>query len=85
MSPSWLTETLLSSPSSMTISSRSFFIELNVVRSLHIWRDALVSMTHAAGAEAWVSAVAFSAIPIKSRSPFVASEADGVPLLTLLC
>jgi len=42
-------------------------------------------MTHAAGPEAAVSAVAFSASQIRSRSPAVASEADAVPLLTLFC
>jgi hypothetical protein len=41
-------------------------------------------MTHAAGAEAMVSEVAFSASQMRSPSPAVASEADGVPLLTLL-
>ena len=40
-------------------------------------------MTHAAGAEAAVSAVAFSASRIRSRSPAVASKADAVCLLTL--
>jgi hypothetical protein len=41
-------------------------------------------MTLAAGAEAAVSAVAFMASQIRSRSPSVASDADAVPLLTLL-
>jgi len=41
-------------------------------------------MTHAAGAEAVVSAVAFSASQIRSRSPAVASEAYAVSLLTML-
>jgi hypothetical protein len=41
-------------------------------------------MTHAAGAEAAVSAVAFLASKIRLRSPAVASEQDAVPLLTLL-
>ena len=42
-------------------------------------------MTHAAGAEAVVSAVAFSASQIRSQSPAAASDADVVPLLSLLC
>jgi len=41
-------------------------------------------MTHAAGAEAAVSADAFLASQIRSRSPAVASDADAAPLLTLL-
>jgi hypothetical protein len=41
-------------------------------------------MTHAAGAEVVVSAVGFPASLIRSRSPAVASDADAVPLLTLL-
>ena len=55
------------------------------MRSLYIWCDAPELMTHAAGAGAPVSAVAFSANQIRSRSPAVASEADDVPLLTLMC
>jgi hypothetical protein len=54
------------------------------VGSLHIWWDALESMTHAAGAEAAVSAVAFSASQIRSRFPAVTSDAIAVLLLTLL-
>jgi len=42
-------------------------------------------MTHAAVVEVAVSAVAFSASQIRSRSPAVACEADAVPLMTLLC
>jgi len=42
-------------------------------------------MTHAAGADAALSAVAFSASQIRLRSPSVASDADAVTLLTLLC
>jgi len=53
--------TLMSSPSSMTIGWRSFCIELNLVRSLHIWCDALELMTHEDGAETAVSAVALLA------------------------
>jgi hypothetical protein len=41
-------------------------------------------MIHAARAEAAVSAVAFSASQIRSRSPAVASNADALPLLTLV-
>jgi len=41
-------------------------------------------MTHAAGAEAAVSAVALPTSQIRSQSPAVASDADAVPLLTLL-
>jgi len=41
-------------------------------------------MTHAAGVEAALTAVPFSASQIRSLSPAVASEADAVPLLTLL-
>jgi len=81
-SPWWLTVTMLSSPSSMTIGWRSFFIELNLVRSLHIWWDAPASMTHAAGAEAAARAVGLSASQIRSRSGAVVH--DAVPLLTLL-
>ena len=45
----------------MTIGWRSFCIELNLVRSLHIWCDALELMTHEDGAETAVSAVALLA------------------------
>jgi len=41
-------------------------------------------MTHEAGAEATVSAVALSASQVSSRSPAVASNPDAMPLLTLL-
>jgi len=44
-----------------------------------------VLMTHAAGAEAAVSAVAFSASQIRSRSAAVANNTDAVPFLTFLC
>jgi len=42
-------------------------------------------MTHAAGAEAAVSADALSASQIRLRFPAVASNANAVPLLNLLC
>jgi len=41
-------------------------------------------MTHGATVEGEESAVAFSASQIRSQSSAVASDADAVPLLTLL-
>ena len=67
----------------MTISWWNFFIQLNQVPLLHIWLDAPESLTHAAATDAPVSAVAFWASQIRSRSPAVASEADAVAVLTL--
>jgi len=42
-------------------------------------------MTHAVGAEAAVSEDVISASQILSQYPAVASDADAVPLLSLLC
>jgi len=46
----------------MAIGWWCFFIELNLVQSLHIWWDVPQSMTHVAGAEASVCTVALSTI-----------------------
>ena len=77
--------TELLSPSSITIGSESFLNFEKLVRSLHIWCDALESMTHfgAAAAAAAAAAARAEAVTQKgSQSPVVARAAVAVAFFT---
>jgi len=73
--------TELLSQSSITIGSESFLYVEKLVRSLHIWCDALESMTHF-GAAAAAAERAEAVSPKGSQSPVVARAAVAVAFFT---